>query len=395
MVSDVPLGVLLSGGLDSTAIAALAADTSTRPVTAYTITMREEDAVSEQSADDGHFARLASERLGLDLHEIKISPDIANLLETVSWHLDDPVADPAAILTLMISEAAAPEVTVLLSGHGSDELFGGYRVHLYHRVAELLGHQPGWARATESRLADMLPGLARRLPDRAAPGLLLAAHRASRMVLDHCHEQAEDRYLAFRSAYYFPDGGLTDLLTTDIRATVADEDPSAVHRQAFAEYDDIGFFDRMLQVDLSTYLASNNLAYSDRLSMAASIELRVPFLDDAVADLALSLPESMKLRGLRGKAVLRESLRGVVPNEVLRRRKAGFGAPIRAWLRTDLVPLLNEQLSTAWLKETGLFRPSAVRRLIDEHLSGSADHTYRIWTLLTFALWWRTHVASR
>ncbi len=394
LVADVPVGVLLSGGLDSTAVAALAARTSSKPVTAYTIAFREEDAATEQNAQDAYFAQRASDQLGLDLREIRVSPRVSDLLDRVSWHIDDPVADPAAILTLMISEAAASEVTVLLSGHGSDELFAGYRVYIYHRVAELLRRQPGLARDAESRIADLLPQVAQRLPQRAQPGLFLAAHRASRMVLDHLDDGPEDRYLAFRSGYYFPDGGLGDLLTPEVREAVADEDPASVHRQAFVAQDDLDFLDRMLYVDFKTFLASDNLPYSDRMSMAASVEMRVPFLDDAVADFALSLPENLKLRGLRGKAVLRASMRGVVPDEVLRRRKAGFGLPIRAWLGNDLLPLVNDLLSSAWLHDTGLFCPGAVRRLVDEHRTGAADHTYRIWTLLTFALWWQTHISK-
>jgi asparagine synthase (glutamine-hydrolysing) len=391
MVADVPVGVLLSGGLDSTAIAAYASRTSGRTVNAYTIAFRSSDARFEQSADDLRFSRLAARRLGLDLREFEISPDVVGLLERVAWHLDDPIADPAAILTLLISEAAAKEVTVLLSGQGSDELFGGYRVHLYSQLAPSLARMPRRVRNALSAVVDEFPAMARRLPSGAKPGFWLAACRAARMMLDNVDLTPEDRYIAFRSAYYFPDGGRDSLLTAGVASELAIEDPGRVHRAVFSS-DDGPFFDRMLAVDLATFLVNQNLAYSDRLSMAASIEMRVPFLDDAVADLALGLPEQAKVRRLRGKAVLREALEGVVPKEIIRRRKAGFGAPIRGWLQGELAGFVRDVVSTEWVEGTGLFRANEVSRLIDEHIAGEADHTYRIWTLLSLALWWRVHL---
>jgi asparagine synthase (glutamine-hydrolysing) len=148
----------------------------------------------------------------------------------------------------------------------------------------------------------------------------------------------------------------------------------------------------MLDVDRQTFLPNQNLAYSDRMSMAASVEMRVPFLDDDVADLALRIPESLKVRGLRGKQVLRAAMAGVVPEEIVHRRKAGFGVPIRGWLRGELAPLLADTLSDRWLDDTALFDKRVVRGLVTDHASGRRDHTYRIWTLLSFALWHRAHV---
>jgi asparagine synthase (glutamine-hydrolysing) len=391
LVADVPVGVLLSGGLDSTAIAALAVRESRRPVAAYTIAFRPHDAVNEQNSNDARFAGMVADHLDLDLRRIEISADIAERLEDVSWHLDDPVADPASILTLLIAEEARKDVTVLLSGQGADELFGGYRVHAYHKVADALARQPGAVQSAESSLLGCLPRFAAHTPDRLHPGLLLAAHRAGTMVLENLNLSPEARYVAYRSAPYFLHGGLDGLLTGAARAASGWPDPAATHHRAFTTHPQLGFFDRMLYVDLQTFLLSQNLAYSDRLSMAASIELRVPFLDDAVADFAFQLPEKFKLKGLRGKAVLRSAVADVVPRAVLRRRKAGFGAPIRSWLRAELRPLVEEALSPSWLAETGFFDAQQVRQLIDQHVAGTVDNTYRIWTLLTFSLWWHTH----
>ncbi len=395
MVADVPVGVLLSGGLDSSAIAALAAAEADTPVRAYTIAFRPEDAKLEQSSDDARCARLVADRFGLELEEFVVSPNVADLLTDVAWHLDEPVADPAAILTLIISRAAADRVKVLLSGQGSDELFGGYRVHMYDRLAKMVARQPGWLRRATTAGVDALPGVANRMPPMGRPGLLLAAHRASRNILDNVDSPPEERYVGYRSAYYFDTGAMTDLLTPPARAEALADQPWATHLGAFDQVRDLPFFDRMLYVDFKTFLANQNLTYSDRLSMAASVEMRIPFLDDEVADLALRIPESLKMRRLKGKDVLRRSMEGILPREIIWRRKAAFAAPIRAWLRSELAPLVGDVLSDRWLTDTGLFEPAAVRRLIDDHQSGRADHTYRIWTLLTFAMWHRAHIARR
>jgi asparagine synthase (glutamine-hydrolysing) len=151
----------------------------------------------------------------------------------------------------------------------------------------------------------------------------------------------------------------------------------------------------MLYVDFQTFLPNQNLAYSDRLSMAASIEMRVPFLDDEVASLALRIPERLKVRGTKGKEVLRRALKDVLPAEIVNRRKAAFAAPIRSWLRHELLPLVGEVLSDRWIDDTGLFDQRAVRGLVEEHAAGTSDHTYRLWTLLTFAMWRETHVVQQ
>jgi asparagine synthase (glutamine-hydrolysing) len=394
MVADVPVGVMLSGGLDSTAIAALAARSTSSKITAYSIAFRPEDAVLEQNASDSRFARFAADRLGLDLHEIEASPDVADMLERVAWHLDDPVADPAAIPTLLISEPAKRDVTVLLSGQGSDELFGGYRINSYNRWAEAIERQPRWLQQAEGSAIARLPAIAAKLPARAHPGLLLAVHRASQTVFDQLGETPENRYVGWRSAYQFPDGGLTSLLDRDTVRDLGDIHPTDEYLRLFGQHHELSFFDRMLLVDQATFLVGRNLAYSDRLSMAASIELRVPFLDDAVADVAARVPEHLKFRGMHLKAVLRDAMAGIVPDEIIKRRKAGFGLPVRSWLRGELMPLVNDTLSDTWLKEIGCFDAAAVRRLLEEHRAGTADHTWRIWTLLSLSLWWRAHIAQ-
>jgi asparagine synthase (glutamine-hydrolysing) len=392
MIADVPVGVLLSGGLDSSAIASYAAEHSSKEVRAYTISFRDEDAKTEQSADDLKFSKLIAQNFGLDLQEFEIGPEIADLMPEVAWHLDDPIADPAAILTLIICRAARPDVKVLLSGQGSDEIFGGYRIHMFDRIARRLAPMPEPVLSGSVAALRGMAHAAGKLPGKSQ-GLLLAAHRASSAIVDHAKLPAEDRYLAYRGAYHYSRDCLASLLTPAAYEHVAGVDPSSAHRDAFKGSKKTSFFDRMLYVDLKTFLLNQNLVYSDRLSMAASVELRVPFLDDRVADFALDLPPELKVKRLRGKQVLRDAVAGDVPAEVIRRRKAGFGAPIRKWLRADLRPLLLDSLSDSWLERTGLFDAPAVRRLIAEHTDGSHDHTYRLWTLLAFSIWHQRYLA--
>jgi asparagine synthase (glutamine-hydrolysing) len=387
LIADVPVGVLLSGGLDSSAIAALATRHADRPPKAFSIAFKPEDARTEQSSEDAHYARRLADQLGMELHEFVIDSSIVDMLGTVAWHLDEPVADPAAILTLLISRAAADDVTVLLSGQGSDELFGGYRMHVYDRVARRIAHVPAAVRKGAVAALGVLPSMARNIPGPAA-GLTLAAHRTTEAIVRLSPLPPEQRYVAFRSAPYFSVGDLGGLLLPGYHSNGFE--PHRAHLGAFQRHPELGFFDRMLYVDFKTFLLNQNLLYSDRLSMAASIEMRVPFLDDRVADFALRIPERLKVKFLRGKRVLRDAMAGTVPDEIIARRKAGFGAPIRSWLKGDLRPLVEETLSEAWLKETEIFEPSLVRRLVDEHCSDVADHTYRLWTLLSFALWQRT-----
>lgn len=388
LVADVPVGILLSGGLDSSSVLGLAASFSHDPVRAYTIGFREEDTITEQNADDARYARLVADHYGADLTEFEITPDIVRLLPQVAWHLDEPLGDPAAVLSLIISQTAAQECTVLLSGQGADELFGGYRVQQYDRVARILQQLPSSAKQLLTSMVERLPALARRGLGR--PGTTLAAHRALSMILQNLESPAEQRYVSFRSAYHFDEDLLRDILHRDLHAAVLRNDPRSHHLETLRAARAESFFDRLQYLELKTFLKDQNLLYSDRASMAASIELRVPFLDDAVADIALSLPAHLKVRWGRGKYVLRRAVEGIVPQEVVWRRKAGFGAPIRRWLRTDLRETVQEALVDGRLAEDGIIIAPAVAKLMERHASGEVDHTYRLWTLFGLEMWWRS-----
>lgn len=390
LVADVPVGVFLSGGVDSSAILALATEAAGGPVRAYTIAYRESDARLEQSGRDRYYARRVAKRFGADYHEIEVAPDVAALLPRVVWHLDEPVADPAAISTLLICEAARPEVTVLLSGQGGDEVFAGYRWHRNEQLARLAGLAPRFMREGLFRPAlALLPRVAGRLPG-ASSGYALAVHRYGDKFLRGLDRSPEERYVAFRA--YYDRAGLAEVLAPELREQLAGADPFRSHLDYFERHPADAFLNRALYVDTKTFLPELNLTYSDKLSMAASLEVRVPLLDLEIVRFMAGVPTGLKLRGLTTKYLFKRALAGLVPDEVIRRRKAGFGAPIRQWLRADLAPLVADLLAPDRLRDRGLLDPAVVARMIRENAAGTHDHTYRLWAFLTLEMWLRNFV---
>lgn len=390
LISDVPLGVFLSGGLDSSSLLALSTQIANRPIKAYTIAYRTQDARHEQSDEDPKYARLVARAFGAEHHEIQVQPDIVDLLSKVVYHLDEPVADPAAITSYLICKAAREQVTVLLSGQGGDEIFGGYRVHLEDRFSRPLALIPRVLREKVLFPAwDWLPAIKDKLPG-IRPGKVMAVHRYFRKILLGAGYPPAERYVFHRS-YYAP-GEQGRLYTSDFQAQVNGFDPYETHLAYFRAVADADFVDQMLFVDQTTFLPELNLTYSDKTSMAASVEVRVPLLDQEVAAFMRQVPARYKINGLHQKYLFKRAMGGILPHEVIWRGKAAFGAPIRTWLRTDLRGMIRDLLSVEAVKRRGYFEPAAVRQLIEAHNNGSGDHTYHIWALLTLEVWMRVFI---
>lgn len=383
--SDVPLGVFLSGGLDSTALLALASCVSEAPPRCYTITFRAEDSTLEQSADDARYAALAAAAYGAELECIEVAPDVVDLLPRVVWQLDEPVADPAAIATLLISEAARPTSTVLLSGQGADEIFAGYRVHQMHRWAQALAALPPsvaaravpWALDVARPHAGNIPGV--------REGFVLAVDRYLRKLAAGVPLEPDARFAFYRA--YYGDQELLGLYNPELRRELAGEHAWSEHEEYMRSAPAGDFLNKMLYTDWKTFLPELNLAYCDKLSMAASVETRVPYLDNEIVDFMCTVPASLKLHGLTSKYLLREAMKDLVPAEILHRRKVGFGAPIRTWLRRDLREMVDDLLSPERIAARGYFDAAAVRHMIEDDRQGRADNTYRIWALLTLEVW--------
>lgn len=389
LISDVPVGFFLSGGLDSSTLVACAAKSGMSELRCYSIAFRSEHGILEQSQDDSRFARLVANRFGANFREVVVEPDVAALLPKVIWHLDEPVADHAAIATYLICSTAKPEVTVLLSGQGADEIFGGYRVHVATHAAQYLAAIPAPLRNTLVR--NFIPFLERhssRIPF-VHQGLLLAACRFSRKMNQAADLPDGSRYAFLRS--YFTSDLLSSCLTNH---NGGDRQPAARLMEHLADSAREDSLNQLLYADCKTFLPDLNLAYSDKLSMACSIELRVPFLDNEVVDFALRLPPRLKIRHLTQKYIIRKAFSDVLPTPVLKRRKAAFGLPIRSWLRTELRDMVHDLLSEKRIRERGLFQPAAVAHMIQENETGRQDHSLRLWALLTLELWQQTFLDS-
>jgi asparagine synthase (glutamine-hydrolysing) len=379
--SDVPVGILLSGGLDSTAILRSAVDAGATDLRTYSIAFRSSDRIQEGALDDARFARLAASSLGASHTEIRLTPDVVSLLPKIVRHLEDPVADPAAINTYLLCQAARETSTVLLSGAGGDELFGGYTKYVSTMFA--------------SRYQERLPGALRRgviepLLERlpvAIGSKGLRSVRFAKKFAKYASAEPCDRFIGYSS--YYDGAELEDLLGGDPHG---DFDPRAgVHPlyEAWEERAGRDLVDSMTYVDLRYYLPGLGLLYADKAGMAASAEIRVPLLDESIVNLVASLPARYRIQGFDTKILLRRAMKGRIPDAILDRPKAPFSAPLRAWLRGDLGPLVDEHLDPGCVLERGLFNPGVVRRMVTEHRQGREDHSLRIWALLTLETWLR------
>jgi asparagine synthase (glutamine-hydrolysing) len=365
LMSDVPVGVLLSGGIDSSVLAALAAEELSEPLRTFSI------GFEERSFDELGDARLVAERYGTDHHELVLRPDAALLLPALANAFDEPFADSSALPTYLVSQLAAGEVKVALSGEGGDELFGGY----YTYAADLLAERAGWT-------ARFLRPVVERLPSSSARASF--DYKAKRFVRAG-HLPPLERHHGWKEIFS-PDA------RTELTGRRDAFDPVDLLRNRFEETGEAELLARLQDVDLGTYLVDDLLVKTDRASMAHSLEARVPFLDSVVTNFALSLPSKHKVRGLRKKVLLRKAAEPLVPGELLGRRKRGFSIPAAAWLRGELEPFARETLSPDTLRRQGFFRPEVVTRLIDDHVAGREDLSRQLWGLLAFTLWHERHV---
>jgi asparagine synthase (glutamine-hydrolysing) len=365
LVSDVPVGVLLSGGVDSAVLAALAAQESSEPLRTFSI------GFEERSFDELDGARLVAERYGTLHRELVLRPDAALLLPALADAFDEPFADSSALPTYLVSRLAAEDVKVALSGEGGDELFGGY----YTYAADLLALRAG-------RVARFARPLVERLPSSTAKASF--DYRAKRFVRA-AHLPPLERHHAWKEIF-------SAELRSELRGGAGGRDPVDVLRGRFAETEGAPLLARLQDVDLGIYLVDDLLAKTDRASMAHSLEARVPFCDTVVANLALALPDRHKVRGLSKKVLLRRAAEPLLPRSIVHGRKRGFSIPAAAWLRGELEPFARDTLSTDTLRRQGFFEPGVVARLVDEHVAGREDRSRQLWGLLAFTLWYERHV---
>ena len=368
MVSDVPLGAFLSGGVDSSAVVGLMAQASDRPVKTFSI------GFDVAEFDELEHARAVAAHFHTEHHEFVVRPDGLSILEDLIEHFDEPFADSSAIPTWYVSEIARRHVTVVLSGDGGDELFGGYDRYLPHPRVEQFDRLPVPGR-------QALAGAVWPLLPHGVPG---------KNFLRHVARDDNGRYLD--SISLFHDDEKAALYSTEVRAALGHASAQAALAKHFDRFAALSPHSRMMRFDFETYLPEDVLTKVDRMSMAHSIESRVPLLDNEVIEFAASLPASMKIRDGRRKHILKEAIRGLVPEHILTRKKQGFGVPLGVWFKGGLTDVFADVLGSPRARQRGYFQPAFIDRLVQEHLSGRRDHTLRLWQLLVFELWHRHYV---
>jgi asparagine synthase (glutamine-hydrolysing) len=366
MISDVPLGAFLSGGVDSSAVVGFMARNSAEPIKTYSI------GFNDKRFDELAYARMAAEQNATDHREEVVTPEIFEMLDTLVKHFDEPFGDSSAIPMLYLSRMTRRYVTVALSGDGADELFGGYRRYYFGVLEEKLREKfPGWFRRSVIHAGaqcypkfDFLPR-----PFRA------------KTLLGNLSQEIGDAY--FTSMSTFRDGDLNSILACEMASSLKDYSPREEYRKRFAAVAHLHPLQQMQAVDFETYLPGDILVKADRTTMAYSLESRSPWLDYRLAELACSMPPGMKLHGRTGKYAFRKAVEPYVPASLLRRTKMGFSVPLASWFRGSLKELFESSV----LGSEGLFSRAEARRIWQEHQSGVCNHDRKLWNLLMLALW--------
>ncbi len=377
LVSDVPLGVLLSGGIDSSTVAALAVAASSEPVKTFSISF------AESSFDESAYARGVAKMLGTDHHEERLSANLAaNLVSDIGSWMDEPFSDPSLVPTYLLSRFTRKHVTVALGGDGGDELFAGYPTYGAHRLAELYSRIPQFLKS------GVIEPTVRFLPVKTKN--LSFDYKALRFITGAKYDDVVRHHVWIGS--FTPDEQM-ELLTPEA-LEASDSDIYRDARRMVAECDADNLTEHMQNLDTRLYLAEDILTKVDRASMSVSLEVRAPFLDPRVAEYAASLPAHYKLHGRTSKYILKQAVRDLVPSFVTRRSKKGFGIPVAEWLKVKLRPLARDLLSPERVRRAGVFNPEYVTRLQDEHERGIANHRKLLWTLLMFELWHESFIET-
>jgi len=375
LMSEVPLGAFLSGGIDSSAVVALMSEVSAEPVKTFSIGFEEQD------FSELHHARRVAEHVGADHHEFVVRPDAMEVLPTLVDHYGEPYADSSAIPTYYVARETRKHVTVALNGDGGDESFAGYERYAAMRLAETY---------------HRIPALLRESVVRQAVGLIpCSPTKRSRVrdvqrFLDSASLPKVERYLRWVSV--FDTGAKQDLYSANFWRETQNLHASDMLGHWFAKANGSGIVDAALLTDIMTYLPNDLLVKVDIATMAVSLEARSPFLDHKVIEFAASLPEKYKLRGLTTKYLLKRVLKKLLPQENLDRRKMGFGVPIGHWFRGQLQPFLRETILSEKALKRGFFKPEAVKQMVELHTRGERDHSHQLWTLLMLELWFQRFI---
>ena len=370
LMSDVPLGAFLSGGVDSSTIVCMMSEIMDRPVQTFSI------GFDDPSYNELDYARAVAQHFGTDHHELVISPDIVGLVDTLVGHLDEPMADVSIFPTYLVSKLARESVTVVLSGDGGDELFAGYDWYVADRIERYYRWLPGPIRR------GLIPSIISRVPPSARKKGLV--NKVKRFVEGSALPSGLQHY---RWNTFLTDERRDLIYSDELRASNGHLKTDSWFRTYLDAFDDTDPLWQQQYADIKTYLVDDILAKVDRMSMANSLEARTPFLDHRVVEFAAGLPSNLKLRGLSTKYLLKQSMASRLPRQVITRGKEGFSIPMKNWLRQELSPMMEEVLSAERIRCAGLFNPQYVQTLKSEHLSGVANHAHLLWSLMIFEIW--------
>jgi asparagine synthase (glutamine-hydrolysing) len=374
LTSDVPFGAFLSGGVDSSTIVALMSEFLSEPVKTYSVGFEGHG----EKLSELPYARLVAKKFHTDHHEVSIrASHLEDLAQKVVWHLDQPLAEHATSANYMVAELASRDVKMVLTGEGGDELFAGYARYSSERLSPFFQRIPKTAKSLALAAGAHLPGLRRQ---KLALYALSQSEEAARFVNWFPLFNSEMKQV---------------LLSEDLRDSLRGYDTDSVFEQHLACTDASEPLNRMLYVDTKLWLADLLLARGDKMSMAVSLEARVPLLDHKLVEFAASLPQNMKVNGLARKYLLKKVSQRWLPSEIIHRKKQGFPMPVSLWLRNEARPFMRDVLSTSALRRRGLFNPTFVEKLIQQHENGFADHSSLLWGLMSVELWQRVFMDSR
>ena len=377
LMSDVPLGAFLSGGLDSSSIVALMSRHTSGPVKSFSI------GFDNSTYNELPFARAVAKQYQTEHYEEIIKPDALSLTERIIRQLDEPFGDFSVFPTLMVSEMARKYVTVVLSGDGGDELLGGYDTYIAQNMARRYARLPALLRRYPiEALVNLLP------PTEKKKGLV---NRAKRFIEGM---QLPDHLQHVRWMIFLQSAEKQMLYDPEFQRSLNDYDSFGFIKEAFRNSGSTTPLDQQEYVDIKTYLVDDILVKVDRMSMAASLETRVPFLDHRFVEFAATIPAHYRLRGKRTKSILKDTMRPLLPDMILKRGKEGFSIPIKTWMKNELRPLMTDVLSERNVKEKGFFSPTVVQKLVREHLTNRENHSHRLWGLMMFHMWYDLYMKA-
>ena len=376
MISDVPIGSFLSGGIDSSAICSYMSSQFDGRLATYFIEFSSKDLHNDVRMDEKPFARLMADILKSDHNEIVVTPDTHRLLKEAVWFMDEPIGDPAAITTYMICSEAKKHSTVLLSGVGGDEVFAGYPRYEAMKILNFFHLMPNFFQSTFYQLSKFFPGGKN------------AVFRNFKKFSKSLQKPFFDAY--FQMLCYFNKDEQKMLFTPDFYEMIRNVDIFSNHNEYLQKCSGLSWLSTIQYIDFKTFLPGLNLAYTDKMSMAASTEVRVPLLDHGFIEKMFAIPSELRLHRLKGKFAFKKAMHGILPDQIVWRKKAGFGLPIHSWISNEMRPVIEEYFDFTKIQNQGIFNPHFIRKILDAEYANTEYYSNHIWLLLNFQIWYDT-----